>query len=77
MILGKDINPKKQIYYLSALIIREIKNLNKGDAIDFLNLYNIMKSKEGISINLFTLSLDWLFLLGAIDKKGNKVIKCF
>jgi len=61
MILGKDINPKKQIYYLSALIIREIKNLNKGDAIDFLNLYNIMKSKEGISINLFTLSLDWLF----------------
>lgn len=77
MILGQDINPQKQIYYLSALIIQEIKNLNKGDEIDFFNLYNTLKLKEEISINLFALSLDWLFLLGAIKKKNNVVIKCF
>lgn len=76
MIIGKDINPKRNIYYLSALIINEIKDSQKDD-FDFFDIYNKIKSKEGISINLYLLSLDWLFFLGAIKKDNNRLIKCF
>ncbi len=76
MILGKDINPKKQIYYLSALIIEELKK-TEVDTFDFFETYRIIKEKEDISINLFSLSLDWLFLLGAVNNNKNKLIKCF
>lgn len=76
MIIGKDINPKKQIYYLSALILDELRNI-EGDTFDFFDIYYKMKLKEGVSINLYSLSLDWLFLLGAIKKNNNRLEKCF
>lgn len=76
MIIGKDINPQKQIYYLSALIIKELNN-TKASAVDSFNIYHKIKRKEDISINLYLLSLDWLFLLGAIKQNKNKIEKCF
>ncbi len=76
MIIGKDINPKKQIYYLSALILNEINTIERN-YFDFFDIYHRIKSKEGISINLYSLSLDWLFLLGAIKKDKNRLMKCF
>ena len=76
MIIGKDINPQKQIYYLSALIIEELNNA-ENSTVDYFNIYYKIKTKEDISINLYSLSLDWLFLLGAIKQKNNKLEKCF
>ena len=76
MIIGKDINPKKQIYYLSAQIINELKHL-KSNEFDYFHIYHLIKSKEDISLNLYSLALDWLFLLGAIKKEKNRLIKCF
>lgn len=78
MILGKDINPKKQIYYISALVINELIQIDKKTEFDFFEIYNSLKEKEkDISINLYALSLDWLYLLGAIKKEKNRLIKCF
>lgn len=76
MIIGKDINPQKQIYYLSALIIEELNN-TETSTVDYFNIYHKIKTKEDISINLYSLSLDWLFLLGAIKQNKNKLEKCF
>lgn len=77
MILGKDINPKKQIYYISALILSELKN-SKSTEFDFFEIFSSLKLKENdITINLYSLSLDWLYLLGAIKKDKNRLIKCF
>ena len=77
MILGKDINPKKQIYYISALILNELKSLDSPE-FDFLGIFNSLKTKEkDLTINLYSLSLDWLYLLGAIKKDKNRLIKCF
>ncbi len=76
MIIGKDINPKKHIYYLSALIIEELNN-TETSTVDYFNIYHKIKAKEDISINLYSLSLDWLFLLGAIKQNKNKLEKCF
>ena len=77
MILGKDINPKKQIYYISALILNELKSFDNTE-FDFFSIFNSLKIKEkDLTINLYSLSLDWLYLLGAIKKDKNRLIKCF
>ena len=77
MILGKDTNPKKQIYYISALVLNEMKNIDSRE-LDFFDIFNSLKQKENdITINIYSLSLDWLYLLGAIKKDKNRLIKCF
>ena len=76
MIVSSDIHPQKKIYYIGALIIKELKSIESKE-FDFFHLYTSLKEKENISMNLFSLSLDWLFLLGAIDKKKNKLVVCF
>jgi len=77
MILGKDTNPKKQIYYISALVLNEMKNIDSRE-FDFFDIFNSLKQKENdITINIYSLSLDWLYLLGAIKKDKNRLIKCF
>lgn len=77
MILGKDVNPKKQVYYISALVLDELRHI-EGREFDFFDIYHSLKSKEkDITVNLYSLSLDWLFLLGAIKKENSRLIKCF
>jgi len=77
MILGKDTNPKKQIYYISALVINELKETNNPE-FDFFDIFNSLKLKNNdITINLYSLALDWLYLLGAIKNDKNRIIKCF
>ena len=77
MILGKDINPKKQIYYISALVLNELKNTDNTE-FDFFDVFNSLKLIENdITVNLYSLSLDLLYLLGAIKKDKNRLIKCF
>ncbi len=76
MILGKDIHPQRKIYYLGAVIIETIKSTdNKGN--DFFSLYQQVSKKEKISMNLFALTLDWLFVLGLIENKKGLIKKCF
>ena len=76
MIIGTDTNPKKQIYYISALILEELKTTPTIN-FDFFQIYFEIKNKEDISFNLFSLSLDWLFMLGAIKQNKNNLEKCF
>lgn len=77
MIVSKDINPERDFYFLGAKIIEEI---SKSDSIefDFFDIYQKVNNSTKISITLFSLTLDWLFLIGTINKnkKGN-LIKCF
>jgi len=77
MIVSKDINPERDFYYLGAKTI-EILSSSKDKRLDFFNVFEILKNTEDISINLFILTLDWLFILGVIDnsQKGY-IIKCF
>lgn len=76
MILGKDIHPQRKIYYLGSIVIEVLKSTDsKGD--DFFSLYNRVNNKEKISLNLFALTLDWLFILGLIENKKGLIKKCF
>jgi len=76
MILSKDNNPQKDIYYLGAKLIEILISFEK-DKVDYFEAYKVMKEKFGTSINLYTLVLDWLYLLGAIKSEKRYIVKCF
>jgi hypothetical protein len=77
MIIDKNINPERDLYYLGGILIEVLSNKNVNE-FDYLDLYKLLNKKKKISINLYSLTLDWLFILGVITKGENgKVIKCF
>lgn len=76
MILGKDIHPSKEIYYLGARIL-ELVNSSPKIEINILDTFQRLNEKERVSMNLFTLTLDWLFLLGSIKIANGRLEKCF
>lgn len=77
MIVNKNINPERDLYYLGGIVIDVLNSFNKNE-IDYFDLFLSVNKSNKISLNLYTLALDWLFILGVI-KKGNKglIIKCF
>ena len=77
MIVSKDINPERDVYYLGAKVI-EILPTKKNREINFFDVYEKLIIEENVSINLYSLTLDWLYLIGAIDgyQQGN-ILKCF
>lgn len=76
MIIGNDIHPKREVYYLGGIVLSAFDNLPEG-AHDFFSLYQYVNKLEQISITLFALTLDWLFLLELIDSKNGLIRKCF
>lgn len=77
MIISKDINPERDFYYLGAKTI-EILSSTEDEKIDFFSVFYSLKETEDISMNLFILTLDWLFIIGAVNKSHKGYIKkCF
>ncbi|MBW1650846.1 MAG: hypothetical protein JRJ44_09290 [Deltaproteobacteria bacterium] len=77
MLLSVNIKPDKDVYYLGAKVI-EILNEADGNRIDFFDAFQKLNSIEKISMNLFVLSVDWLYILGVIKQSNDKYIeKCF
>jgi len=74
MITSTNSNPEKQVYYIGGLILDLINREN--NKLDFFDIFQKINKSRKISMNLYTLSLDWLFLLGLIDQKGENIIKC-
>jgi hypothetical protein len=77
MIVNKNTNPERDLYYLGGKVIEVINSFTKNE-IDYFDLFHSVNKSDKISMNLFSLVLDWLFILGVI-KKGKKglIIKCF
>lgn len=77
MILNKNINPERDLYYLGGKVI-ETLGLFTQNEIDYFELFISVNKSNKVSLNLYSLVLDWLFILGII-KKGQKgmIVKCF
>ena len=77
MIVNKNINPERDLYYLGGKVIEVLNSFTKNE-IDYFDLFLSVNKSNKVSLNLYSLVLDWLFVLGVI-KKGNKgsIIKCF
>ncbi|PWH85080.1 ABC-three component system middle component 6 [Brumimicrobium oceani] len=77
MIVDKNTNPERDLYYLGGILIDVIANKNSSE-IDYMDLYKLFNQKQEITINLYSLTLDWLFILGLVTKGENgKIKKCF
>ena len=77
MIISKDISPERDLYYLGGKVIELLSN-SKNDDLSFFDVYENIKNNEDVSLKLYTLTLDWLYILGVISKIENgKIIKCF
>ena len=77
MIVSTHTHPERDLYYLGAKTI-EIMNSSKQDEWDYFDLFTALNLKQKISVNLFSLVLDWLFILQVIQKSNNGGIKrCF
>lgn len=77
MIVNKDINPERDVYYLGSKVI-ELLSSTDEKYVDFFSTFDALKSSIGISMNLFALSLDWLYTIGVIDKPDRgQIVKCF
>lgn len=77
MLVERNINPERDLYYLGGVLIEIIRD-NENEEFDYLELFEEFKNKYGVSINLFTLTLDWLFTLGIVTKgRKGKIKKCF
>lgn len=77
MIINKNINPERDLYYLGGKVIEALNLFNQNE-VDYFDLFLSINKSNEVSLNLYSLVLDWLFILGVI-KKGNKglIIKCF
>ena len=76
MIVSKDTNPERELYYLGALVIEVLRNAPQS-RVDFFDAFQQLNDQEKVSMNLFALTLDWLFILGVINSKDGYVERCF
>ncbi|MFB0981080.1 MAG: hypothetical protein QMC62_09210 [Alteromonadaceae bacterium] len=74
MIVNQDTHPQRQVYYLGAKALEVLQA--SGGVGDFLDIYQALRQQENISIKLFILTLDWLYLLGAIKSNKGIIEQC-
>lgn len=74
MLVPDNIHPEQTIYYNGAFVLEAIQ---ENRVMDLLDLYIQTKSKREMSMPVFLLCLDWLFLLDLVtlDNQG-KVELC-
>jgi hypothetical protein len=77
MIVSHDIKPERDLYFLGGKVIEIILSYEENE-IDFFDLFERVNKKLEITISLFTLVLDWLFILGLIKNSKNGLLRiCF
>jgi hypothetical protein len=77
MIISKNIHPERDLYYLGAKVI-EIMLADEKNEWDYFDVFMDLNQRQKISISLFSLVLDWLFILQIIQKGENgRIKKCF
>ena len=74
MLLPDNIHPENTLIFNGALVIRALKKLG---AADLLDLYLESKGDSNMSMPLFVLSLDWLYLTDSVEfNEQGRVVLC-
>ena len=76
MIINRDSNPERELYYLGALVI-DILQKSPMKKIDFFDAFQQLNEHKKVSMNLLALTLDWLYIAGAVESKNGQIEKCF
>lgn len=72
MLLPIEINPKSSIYYNESIILEKLKNKKE---IKMMDLNFLIRKNNDMSISIFLLSLDWLYLIDVIKISDEGIIK--
>jgi hypothetical protein len=64
MLIPDNIHPEQTVYFNGAIVLNEIL---KNRAMDMLDLYIQTNSQHKMSMPVFVLCLDWLYLLNLIE----------
>lgn len=64
MLIPDNIHPEKTIYYNGSIVL---KVLQQYRTIDFFDLYEKAREERKITISVFTLCLDWLYLIDLVS----------
>lgn len=77
MIVNKNTSPERDLYYLGGKVIELLDN-DSIENFDFFEMHKKLNESQSVSIGLFSLTLDWLFILGVLKNGDNGSIKkCF
>ncbi len=76
MIVNLNLHPQQSLYYWGAVVLNAIKTLPNRE-IGCFPVYEEVKKSHDISFEMFSLTLDWLFILKAIEIKKGRMKKCF
>lgn len=71
MILPTDSNAENSLYFLGAKVIKQLKTVRNSTPISFIDLYDQVRRETPLSLKLFQLTLDWLYLLKLVDLDSN------
>jgi len=63
MLLPDNIHPEQSIYYNGAFVL---KALREHRVMDLLDLYATTQAHRQMTMPIFVLSLDWLYLLNLV-----------
>ncbi|MBI6181835.1 ABC-three component system middle component 6 [Serratia proteamaculans] len=65
-----DSDPKANPIFLGGVILRFFQDSGESQK-DITSLYNYVNGNVQLSFELFLYSLDWLYIIGAIDLDEN------
>lgn len=71
MILPTDTRTESSLYFLGAKVIKKLKNAQISEPISFIDLYDQVRQETPLSLKLFQLTLDWLYLLKIVELDSN------
>lgn len=74
MIINKNSNPKMDLYYLGAEVIKLLDGSRERE-FDYFELYHALKTSHKVGIKLFSLVLDWLYISGVIKPSAKGSIE--
>ena len=74
MLVPDNIHPERTIYFNGAFVLKALQEQRVSDMLD---LYTRTKAKREMSMPVFVLCLDWLFLLNLVTlNEQGKVALC-
>ena len=76
VILPVDVSPQESLYYIGGITLECLKK--NESPMSFVDLFSELNKKLKVSVNLFILVLDWLYIIDAAVVDENGEIKlCF
>lgn len=73
MLIPENVSPSDCVYYNAAFLLQILINQREATYMDLL--MKVRQNKD-MSISMFQLCLDWLYLINTINHQKGKIILC-